>query len=861
MVTSLLLVSLLSTAKPTASFQPKNRPYDAIHYRIEFKLKDESTFDNKLIMTVKPKKALTEIELDAKGLEITSAKIGGEPATYKQGYDPALRTGTLTLKSAKPMAANVEATIEVAYTGKVSATAHEGMFTVSDSDDAEAPPYYFTQFEPTYAQSFFPCNDTPEDKATSEIFAVVDGRYTVLSNGTKEKDEAFSEGGKNLRRVLWKQDQPHSPYLIALAVGLFEPVAVGGDTQATVWTLPGKTDRAFEAVNATRSGLTFEASFLGSKYPWAKYDQVAVPRFVWSGMENTSLVFNRESKFILDHKNDQLNRTRIAGLISHEMAHQWFGNYVTLKWWDDTWLNEGFATFLGSLAEYNYHENDMVKVANAANVLEDYFAEEASPRSHPLVGKGGASPEEMFDEISYAKGAMVLGMLDTWIGRTEMRKALKTYLEKYANSNANSDDFFAVVFASTKKEKELKPFKEAWLKKKGYPVIFPEISYIGGTATITLRQQPSAGDEKGPFVFKLPVVLHRDLEPKYSKEELILVDKQTVTVKVDVPGVPQWVNWNKNNAALARINVPTIPESAWIDGARLDPDPTWRMLSTWVLLGELANPEMKEQTRPSDAAFGAILDVLNKDPSPYVREQVLNKLARTKWKKLPAEFGVPVFALAKKPDLPEDALGQILVRRAAMTLLGKIDFADGQRYLLSEVQKKDQDLNFISAFADGVAHLGTPEALATLQSAMRTQKPRGYAWYRNTAESLGSLESPAAVKAIAALFAENPGNNELVRNVLHRLEHNHAVLASAELAAWARDSALDEKGFAENVRAQILGLLESARSDDAKAALTAVADKCTNERLKNSAQHLLATNFPPKAAPAPVPEKAPPKKK
>ena len=859
MVTSLLLATLLSTAKPTASFQPKNRPYDAIHYRIDFRLKDESTFDNKLTMTVKPKKALTEIELDARGLEITTAKVGGEPATFKLGYEPTLRTGTLTLKPAKPMAANVEATIEIAYTGKVSSSAPEGMFTLWDSDDSEAPPYYFTQFEPTYAQAFFPCNDTPDDKATSEIFAVVDGRYTVLSNGRKDKDETFTEGGKNLRRVLWKQEQPHSPYLIALAVGIFEPVAVGGDTQATVWTLPGKADRSFEAVNATRSGLTFEASFLGSKYPWVKYDQVAVPRFFWSGMENTSLVFNRESKFILDNKNDQVSRTRIAGLITHEMAHQWFGNFVTLKWWDDTWLNEGFATFLGSLAEDNYHETDMVEVSNAAHVFDGYFKEEASPRSHPLTGKGGSSPEEMFDDISYTKGAMVLRMLDTWIGRTEMRKALKAYLEKYANSNATSDDFFAVVFASTKKEKELKPFKEAWLKKKGYPVIFPEVSYIGGTATITLRQQPSSGDEKGPFVFKLPVVLHRELEPKYAKEELIVVDKAVVTVKIDVPGPPQWVNWNKNNAALTRVNVPSIGEDQWVDGARFDPDPVWRMLSTRVLLGELVNPELKEQTRPSDAAYGAILDVLNKDPSPYVREQVLLKLAQTKWKKLPKDLGAPVFALAKKPDLPEDALGQIMVRRAAMTLLGKIDYPDGVRYLLDQVQRKDQDLNFLSAMADGVAHLGTPEALATLQSAMRTQKPRGYAWYRNTAESLGSLESPDAVKAIQSLLADNPGNNELMRNVLHRLEQNNAVLASAEFSAWVRDSALDDKGYPENIQAEMLELLENSKSDATRAALTLVAEKSTSERLKNSAQHLLASNFPAKAAPAPAP--APPGKK
>lgn len=861
MLTSILVASLLSAAKPTAAFQPKNRPYDALHYRIDFKLKDAATFENKLTMTLKPKKALPELELDVRSLEIVSATIGGAPATFKVADDPALRTGTLTLKPAKPLAPNAEATIELTYTGTVNKSAHEGMFTVPNSDDPDALPYYFTQFEPTYARAFFPCNDTPEDKATSEIFAVVDARYLVLSNGKKEKDETFTEGGKNLRRVLWKQDQPHSPYLIALAVGQFEPQAVGGDvTSATIWSTPGKADRAFEAINSTRSALNFQSSFLGVKYPWVKYDQVAVPRFFWSGMENTSLVFNRESKFILDHKNDMVSRARITGLISHELAHQWFGNYVTLKWWDDTWLNEGFATFLGSLAEDSYYDNDMIEVENAVHIFDGYFQQEAGPRSHALTGRGGSSPEEMFDSISYTKGAMVLRMLDLWIGRAEMKKALKAYLEKYALQNATSDDFFATVFASTKKEKELKPFKEAWLKKKGYPVLFPEVSYSGGSATITIRQQPVHSDEKGPYVFKLPVVLHRESEPKYTKEELILVDKPVVTVKVDLAGPPQWVNWNKNGGALAKINTASVPEEQWADAARFDPDPVWRVLASWVLLGEMVNPDLKEETKPSDTAFNAVLDVLNKDPSAYVREAVLTRLARSKWKKLPAELGAPVFQLAKRPDLPEDALGQIRVRRAAMVLLGKIDYPEGHRYLLSEIQKREQDLNFLSALGDGVANLGTAEALATLQAAMRTHKPRGYAWYRNTAESIGSLANVDAVKAIRELFKENADNNEMVRNVLWRLDHNHVLRASPELSAWVRDCVIDPKAFPENIQSEMMELLETSKTSQTKDALVAIAEKSTSDRLKSSARHLLDTNFPA-PAPAPAPAAPAPKKK
>jgi aminopeptidase N len=587
-------------------------------------------------------------------------------------------------------------------------------------------------------------------------------------------------------------------------------------------------------------------------------DQVAVPRFFWGGMENTSLVFNREGNMVLPHKTDFASRPRIAGLIAHEMAHQWFGDDVTCKWWDDTWLNEGFASWLGPIAVQKYLDNDSVQVDRAWWITQDYFRDEDGPRSHPLVGKNAPNPEEVFDSVSYEKGAQVLRMLSVWIGEPEMKKAIKAYLEKYALSNATSDDFFKVVFDSTKKEKELKPFKESWLKKRGYPIIFPESSFLDGKLTVTIKQQPNHLDEKGPFVFKLPIVIHRDSEPKYTQEAVILVDQNSVTTKIDVPSAPEWIDWNKDFGALARINGPSISEEQWVLAARHDPDPVWRTLATWALLGEMVNPDVKEETHPTDAAMGAILDVLSKDPSPYVREAVMNKLVLTRWKKLPSELGAPVLALAKRPtDMPEDAVGLVLVRRAAMTLLGKIDYPEGRRYVLDELAKREIDINYLPGYARAAALIATPDSIGVLRAAVKMQNMRGYAYYKLAVEALAATQATEAFPAISDEVKANIGNNELMRYVIYSLDDNHVLKDSAEFPPRIKEWVLDDKGASLDLKMRLLGLLEDVKTKEAKEALNIIADKSPFERVKGMARQLLENNFTKTASatPAPAPKK------
>lgn len=858
MTTSLLLACVLAAGNP-AAFLPKNRPYDAQSYRIEMTLADDGSFKNKLIAKVKTTKATGELEFDAYDLTVEFALVDGKPATPSPKYDPETRTGTLTLKT-PGLAANKEVTVEISYTGKAGAN-HEGFFKVKDAEDDKLLPYYFTHFQPHFAQRFFPNNDQPSDKASVEVYAIVDSRYTVLSNGVKSKDEVFQEQGKNLRRVEWKQEKPHSTYLTAIAIGQFEAVSVNEDLPSTIWVAPGRKDRAWVVVNELKSLWNFQVGYTGAKYGWPKLDIVALPRFFWSGMENTGLIFLRESKVSVEVKNDQLARPVVMSLLSNEMAHQWFGNLVTSKWWDDVWLDEGLTTYLGEATFDDSNGNEQVEVERTVAIVEDYFRQEDGPRAHALVTKG-ATAAESSDSVTNRKGASVARMLELWLGQKEFKAGLKAYLDKYAYQSATTDDFFKAVLEANKKDKDkdLKAFKDAWVSKKGYPVIFPEFSFGGSQVTITIRQQNSNPSEKGPFVFKLPIVIHRDNEPAYTVKQTILVDKPEVKVSFDVAAAPQWINWNENFGALVRVNKTTVPEDQWVDAARNDPDPTWRLIAAWNLLGELGNPNMEAEARPTDSALNAVLDVLAKDPSPYVREAVMKRLTDSRFKRLPKDFAAIGLKLAKKPEnLNDDPLGYIRVRCAALEMLGKTDAPEGHAYILEQLGKREIDINYLGAFAGGAARINTAAALATLKSAIVTQKGRGYPFFRRTAEALGSMEGPEVIASIKELLTQNANNPELTRQLFNRLADNKALRENPDFAPMIAVLVTDDAFSGDDIRELMLASLDDVKTPVAKESLLDIIKNSKSEQVKSSAKLVLDANFP--APPAAAPAKDPKKKK
>ncbi|MCI0574426.1 MAG: hypothetical protein L0Y66_27145 [Myxococcaceae bacterium] len=830
MPAALLLTVLAAAPLGGAASLPRARPYDVGHYRIELRIEPDGAFEGHVDIRLTPKGAAGVVELDASGLDVTGVQLAdGGKVSFTHAEDPATRAGLLKVRSARPLRGGQETTLRVDYRGRAGAE-QEGLFWVERASGEEPGRSFFTHLQRSGARRLFPCNDRPEDKATTEVFAVVSAHHRVLGNGRRLLDEAFSEGGRALRRVHWLQDTPHSPDRVALAIGPFEEVEVAGPVPAALHVSPGTAERAFFARGATARALSFQSEFLGTRFPASRYDQVAVPRSLHDGAEGTGLALLREEGLLLDGGAvDFTHRPGQAELIARALADQWFGGLVGIRGREGAWLEEGLAAYLAQLTVDDLVEGERARLVRA----ERTFA----TRPHP--GPELAAPE------ASTRGMMVVRMLEEWLGRERLRQGLKAFLESHANGSATADELFASVGRATGTEKELRSFRESWMRKKGDPILVPETSWDGRTLSVTLTQRPRLAGEKGPFVFKLPVVFHRDSSPTYHREEVILVDRPVVRARFELPAPPHWVNWNRDGAALARIHTPAVGEEQWTRAARHDPDPVWRLLAADALLGELVSPDAAELLPPTGAAVEALREVLERDPSPAVRESVLRRMGQARWRRLPGDLGPTVLALAKRPEhLPEDPIGLVRVRGAALALLGKLDFAEGHAYLMTHVDRDDPDVNTLEGWTTGVARLGDSEALAGLRAAVFAQRRRSDAHFRTAAASLGAFPSPEVLPVLKEVLAGEEGNAGLASALLERLAQNPELLSRPELATFVADFAVTQRGWGDDVRSRMVGLLEEVRTPEVRAALERIAASEAGDRLTAGARQALRRNFP-----------------
>ena len=464
------------------TFSPANRPIDVLHYKIQIEIDpstDPQDFPAEAEITLKTLAPIDSFTLDRDQLVVAEVwqagrkkKTPNDQNVMPLSFD-ATDPKTVRVLLGRKTKRGEELTIGVRYSGKIR-SAHHGFFKVRVPDDPERGPLLFTHFEAMGARAFFPCNDEPYDKATTEIIATVPARYEALSNGKRVGDRRFKKAGAPWREIHWRLDKPHSTYLVALAIGPFQKRASKvGSKEISVWVGPGKTDKAAYSLKVTKQCYQFFEKYLGVKYPWPQYATVGLPTYLWGGMESTTSTHMNEERTLLADPRSELDKKRIVILAAHELAHQWFGDFVTMKWWDDLWLNEAFASILGTLGTRDVFRNEEAELDVIIETWDDYMRQEDGPRSHPIIDKGLSCPDDAFDAINYTKGENILRMLSFYVGEAKFRKGLKRYLTKHALGNATYLDFFkAVEDASGVK---LARFRDSWLLQRGYPIL----SYSG----------------------------------------------------------------------------------------------------------------------------------------------------------------------------------------------------------------------------------------------------------------------------------------------------------------------------------------------------------------------------------------------
>lgn len=326
----------------------------------------------------------------------------------------------------------------------------------------------YTQFEPHSARRCFPCFDEPNYKAIFEIDIVAPSNYIILSNSKPRYSVVTSA-----RKQIYFEDTPKmSTYLVAFYIGHANSIhrKTKYGVVVRIYSVKHPTYSTF-ALDVAEKALDYLTELFDYKYPVSKLDLVAVPQFAAAAMENWGLVIFRE-KCLIPMSDSIEEKIRIAYVIAHELAHQWFGNLVTMKWWDDLWLNESFATWVG------WHIVDVI--FPSWNVWEHFYINEnmiamdldALTNSHPIKVQipNVNNANEIFDEISYSKGGSVLRMLIETIGFNDFIIGMRTYFKAFAYKNCTTDDLWNTLSVASKLD--INSIMDCWLNKPGYPIIY-----------------------------------------------------------------------------------------------------------------------------------------------------------------------------------------------------------------------------------------------------------------------------------------------------------------------------------------------------------------------------------------------------
>src|SRR5947209_6351205 len=333
----------------------------------------------------------------------------------------------------------------------------------------------------------FPCFDDPSFIATFDLSFSGDRGDTEISNSHIEKDEPLA----NSRHEITFSTSPRmSTYLVALAIGDWQCLSRTVDgIPIRVCAVPEKKQYGAFALDVAAHSIQFYNQWYGIKYPFGKLDMVAIPDYEWGGMENTASIFYRDTALLLGENNASVFRRRgQAVTIAHEIAHQWFGDLVTAAWWDDIWLNEGFATWMSRKPIEAWHPEWNLE-DDAAEEAQQIIGVDSLVTARAIHGNPSTSSEikEMFDGITYEKGGAVLRMLESYVGPETFRKGVNAYLAAHANGNATSADFWqAETQASGKPVDKIMP---TFVFQPGVPLLSLASSCSQASGKLDLRQQ------------------------------------------------------------------------------------------------------------------------------------------------------------------------------------------------------------------------------------------------------------------------------------------------------------------------------------------------------------------------------------
>lgn len=810
------------SAEPDSSrkYAP-DREVDILHVVLDvtpdFKTR---TVSGKAIVAFKPLgKALPELKLD--GIDLTVLSVS---ATEKiQGYQTTDKNVIITFEN--PIPVGKEASVTIEYKAEPT----EGLyFRTPEMGYREGETEAWSQGEAEDARRWYPNYDYPNEKFTSELICHVPEGMIGLSNGklvSEEKDPA------GLVAFHWKQEKPHVNYLISLVAGYFKKIEDKyRDIPLAFYTPPSDINEAPNSFRITKDAMEFFEKEIGVPYPWNKYYQAVVLDFVAGGMENTSLTSLTDRTLFTDEFENTRNS---EGLVSHELAHQWFGDLVTCKDWGHLWLNEGFATFYALL--YDEHKNGRDSMLYGLwQTQKNILAQTNSPRA--IVSRLYAGPNEQFGYLAYQKGSWVLNMLRAQLGADLYRQCIKTYLERHGYNTVVTEDLNAVIEELS--GRSFDPFFDQWVYHALQPEISAEYSWDEKTRTakISLKQTQKLSDDVLLFKFPLRIRFHtkagnidREAQIKGPEEDFYFVLPETPEFVVLDPELELLakVNFKISNAMLYAI----LAQKGEVGGklfaidqlaAKKDRESVAKLkdvLNKDAFFGVRIEAAKALQTIHSDESFKALqesqkqsdarvrrqvvaslgafyeadalkrmravieseknpdilaqaLRSLGVFPTPETRETLLKYLESKSYRNLLADAAISAMRTQDNPAYINQLQTVLKIRESEFTTRGFAAGLDTLAYLASNEEKKDSVREFLLSYVNHRKkgiQLGAIAALGTLEDPQAVAVLETFA---STAKE--TPERAAAEKAIATIrAAKRPTDNlgELRNELLELKKH------------------------------------------------------------------------------------------
>ncbi|WP_407176706.1 M1 family metallopeptidase [Bradyrhizobium sp. STM 3562] len=484
-----LPLALVSAARAEATYSfettPGKLPKTVVptHYGIDLNPDPQKlTLSGTELVDIEVREPTTRVVLNAVNMSLSEVSID-DKLRPDVSLDAGAETATLSLR--EPLAAGVHH-LHIAFSAKINPFAR-GLYYADYPTGQGVKRMIATQLEPADARRIFPCWDEPAFKATFTLTATVPQKFLAVGNMPVMREQAVST---ELKRVDFAPTPKMSSYLFVFAAGELERItAVVEGVTVGVVTTSGKSEQGrFALENATKL-LSFYNDYFGIKYPLPKLDLIAVPGGFGGAMENWGGITFFESRLLFDPATsaDSLRRG-IFSILAHEMAHQWFGDLVTMGWWDNLWLNEGFASWMQEKAAEHFYPQWKAWF-NGYGQKQYAMALDARRTSHPIQQKVGDESEAMtaFDGITYSKGQAFIRMLENWLGETTFRDGIRRYMAAHAYGNATTADLWQALELAA--GKAVSTVAASFTEQDGVPLVIAETNCNGRAQRLTLRQE------------------------------------------------------------------------------------------------------------------------------------------------------------------------------------------------------------------------------------------------------------------------------------------------------------------------------------------------------------------------------------